>query len=100
MGPDLTRAYNKFSDYGISLILATFPFPVMNPLFDEHSLTEQEQTDLIAFFEQAVEKRPTAAIGRLALLAGSGTVILFLLANLPWRLRLTEVRRPMVGRKS
>lgn len=100
MGPDLTRAYNKFSEYGMSLIVDTFPFPLMNPLFDEHSLTEQEQTDLIAFFEQAVEKRPTAAIGRLAMLAGSGTVILFVLANLPWRRRLTEVRRPMVGRKS
>ncbi len=100
MGPDLTRTYNKFGDYGIATILTAFPFPVMNPLFSEKLLTEQEQADLAAFLQQAVVKRPAQAIGQLAMLAGSGTVILFLLANLTWRRRLTEVRRPMVGRNS
>lgn len=96
MGPDLTRAQAKFSDYGIIFILNNFPFPVMNPLFEEHPLIEQEQADLIAFIEQAVEKRPTQAIGRLVMLAGGGMFILLILVHLPWRRRLTEVRRPMV----
>ncbi|MEE9166575.1 MAG: c-type cytochrome [Candidatus Neomarinimicrobiota bacterium] len=100
MGPDLTRTHNKFGEYGIATILTAFPFPVMNPLFSENLLTEQEQVDLAAFLQETVARRPTQAIGRLVMMAGSGTVILFLLANLPWRRRLTEVRRPMVKRKS
>ncbi|MEE9170392.1 MAG: c-type cytochrome [bacterium] len=96
MGPDLTRSYKKFSEYGITTILTDFFFPVMNPLFSDHSLTTQEQAHLISFFQQAMAERPAEAIGQLAILAGGGAVLLLLLMHLIWRRRLSAVRLPLV----
>ncbi len=96
LGPDLTRSYKKFSEYSITTILTDFPFPVMNPLFSDHSLTPQEQAHLIAFFQQAMAERPVEAVGQLALLAGGGAVLLLVLMHLIWRRRLSAVRQPLV----
>ncbi len=96
MGPDLTRTYTKFDEYGINLITKSFPFPVMNPIFNEHSLTLQEQTHLAAFFKQVMDKQPTQAIGLITILIIIVTVILIVLTNLIWRRRLVAVRRPLV----
>ncbi len=96
MGPDLTRSYKKFSEYSITTILTDFPFPVMNPLFSDHSLTPQEQAHLIAFFQQSMTERPAEAVVQLALLAVGGAVLLLVLMQLIWRRRLSAVRQPLV----
>jgi mono/diheme cytochrome c family protein len=100
LGPDLTRSYKKFGEYSITTILTDFPFPVMNPLFSDHSLTPQEQAHLIAFFQQSVTERPTEAVGKLALLAGAGAAGLLLLMHLIWRRRLRAVRQRLVDQSA
>ena len=96
MGPDLTRSYNKFDEYGITTVLSSFPFPVMNPLFIESPLTEQEQADLIAFLQQVRDEQPTQAIELMIILLIIGTIILIVSTNIIWRRRLVAVRRPLV----
>jgi len=96
LGPDLTPAFNKFGEAGLTSILATMPFPTMNAVWSQRPLTAEEQANLVAFMQQAVAERSTQALGQLALLAIVGLVILLALAQLIWRRRLTSVRQPMV----
>ncbi|MDK1019676.1 MAG: c-type cytochrome [Actinomycetota bacterium] len=99
LGPDLTGAYAKFGEAGLTSILATTPFPTMRPIFSGRTLTEQEQAHLVAFLEQAaVSERPAAMVGLLALLGTVGAAFLLLSMRYVGRRRLTEVRRPMVAR--
>lgn len=98
MGPDLTDAYGKYGDSGIASVLATLPFPTMNPIFASRPLTPEEQANLWAFFQAAaVAQRPAEAVGQLGLLAVVGAAILILVAHLFFRRRLAQVRRPMVA---
>ncbi|MFQ5858916.1 MAG: c-type cytochrome [Anaerolineae bacterium] len=97
LGPDLTQAFSTYGEDGIASVLANIPFPAMSFIFSEHPLTPEEQAHLRAFLQQAVvEERPTRAVGQLALLSVAGAVVLLGLAHLPWRRRLTEVRRSLI----
>ncbi len=99
VGPDLTQAYDKFGDGGLSAILATLPFATMQPIYAARPLTPEEQADLKAFFQQtAISQRATESLAPLALLAVLGAAILFLLSQLVWRQRLLAVRQPLVKR--
>jgi mono/diheme cytochrome c family protein len=101
LGPDLTPAFNKYTDAGLANFLATMPLPTMNAVWSAHPLTPAEQADVRAFLQQAsVAGRPIEALGRLAALAVGGTVVLLLIAQVSWRRRLTGVRRPMVERSA
>ncbi len=96
LGPDLTPAHTKYGDAGLAAILGNIPFPTMRPIFASHPLTPGEQANLRAFLGQAVALRPSRAIAQLTLLGAIGTMLLFGLAHLTWRGRLTTVRRHMV----
>ena len=96
LGPDLTPARSKYGDAGLAAILANIPFPTMRPIFAAHPLTPAEQANLRTFLGQAVALRPSRAIAQLTLLGAIGTMMLFGLAHLTWRGRLTTVRRHMV----
>lgn len=99
MGPDLTVAFRKFGPEGTAAILATVPFPVMNPLFSNHPLVPDEQADLTGFLQSVgVVQRPAGAAVRLVLSAAILAAILLLLSALVWRRRLTKVRSAMVGK--
>jgi mono/diheme cytochrome c family protein len=101
LGPDLTPAFNKYTDAGLTTFLATMPLPTMNAVWSARPLTPQEQSNVRAFLQQAsVAGRPIEALGRLAALAAGGTVLLFLIAQLYWRRRLTTVRRSMLERSA
>lgn len=96
LGPDLTKAYSKLGD-----ALITWPqnIPPMKSIYSDHSITEEEQHNLLAFFEQsAVTERPIEAVGQLTLVAGTGLAVLLVLAHLIWRHRISEVRRAMIKR--
>lgn len=95
LGPDLTEAQTKYGA-GLAFVLASIPFPTMQPIFAGRSLTSQEQADVAAFLQQAVAVRPSRAIAQLILLGAIGTMLLFGLAHLTWRGRLTTIRRDMV----
>ncbi len=99
LGPDLTPAFNKYTDGGLATFLATMPLPTMNAVWSARPLTPEEQANVRAFLRQAsVAGRPIQALGRLATLAAGGTVLLFLVAQVYWRRRLKTVRRSMLER--
>ena len=97
LGPDLTPAYSKFGDEGLSTILTDLPLPTMRPVLSKAPLTSEEQAHVISFFRSAsVTQRSPDRIGRLVFLAVAGAILLFGLASFIWRRRLTGVRRSIV----
>ncbi|MBI4299894.1 MAG: c-type cytochrome [Chloroflexi bacterium] len=102
LGPDLTQAFTKFGDSGLTSILTTLPFPIMKPVFGERPLTPQEQTDLKAFLQEAAQaKRSNLSPGILLLIGMGGALVLIALGNIMWRQRrVSGVRRPLVEGKS
>lgn len=99
LGPDLTPAYAKFGEAGLASILAGLPFPTMSPIYGSRPLTPREQADLRAYLQQAsTQTRSAGAAGRLAVLAALGAALLFALAEIAWRRRLTGVRGPLLRR--
>lgn len=97
LGPDLTTAYNRLGDGMIALPQTG----TMQPIFTEKLLTEEEQTNLLAFFRSTdITERSTEVIWQLGGLSVVGVVIVAALTHLIWRRRLSGVRGPMVsGRK-
>jgi cytochrome c2 len=100
LGPDLTDAYQKYGGQaGLASFLTSVPTPTMSAVWSRNPLTPQEISNLIAFIKEGpVSQRPIDAIGRLALLAAIGVIILVLIAALYWRRRLLGVRIPLVDR--
>ena len=100
LGPDLTDAFHKYGgDAGLASFLASVPTPTMNAVWNKHPLTPQEIANLSAFIQAgAVSERPLGSVGKLALLAVAGLVILLVIGALYWRRRLLGVRIPLVAR--
>jgi mono/diheme cytochrome c family protein len=97
LGPDLTTAYSRWGDAGLSMLFTQLPLPTMNPIFSRHPLTPEEQAHLKAFLQQAgMTQRSGQAISLLLGLAGAGATAFLLLVHLLWRRRLRTVRRPLV----
>ena len=98
LGPDLTRAYAKYGGAtGMRSVLATLPFPTMQPIFKGRGLTASEQTDLLAFLAQALRsKRPGSSMGLLLGLGFGGVAVLLVLAFIVWPRRALNVRRKLV----
>ena len=57
MAPDLTHEYSKLGPEGMHYALRTLYFPAMNALFLKRQLTDQEERDLSAFFQNADSSR-------------------------------------------
>lgn len=102
LGPDLTGAYSKYGETGLSSVLATLPFPTMTPVFRNHSLTAKEQSDLEAFFKASATAPPARSLTRVsaAILAGGVFIVLLILASVTWRNRLTAVRKALVRKEA
>ena len=94
LGPDLTGAYVKYGgDKGMAAVLASLPFPTMQPIFKGRSLTPAEQADLLAFLNQASHaQRPGGAIWKLVLLGLAAAGLGLALAFVIWRRRRLVVR--------
>jgi mono/diheme cytochrome c family protein len=88
LGPDLTQVYSRLGQAGLASALNTIPFPTMQGVFANQSLTPQEQADLLAFFawaDQAGAAQPAAAFNAWFWLAGFGGVfVLFAGLALFW----------------
>ena len=98
LGPDLTGAYNRLGD---AMILWPETVAPMSPIYTERPLTDQEKTDLLAFFKSAVvTERETTQVFQLFGLAVAGVLIIMVFTHLIWRRRLRGVRKPMVGTTS
>lgn len=98
LGPDLTLAFTKYGDAGLGSVLASLPFPTMNPIYGTRLLTAQERADLKAFFGTTATEQPPQALGLLSALVLGSTGGLLALAQVIWRRRLTGVRQTLVAR--
>lgn len=95
MGPDLTQVLTRYGEAGLASSLVTLPFPTMAGIFNQRPLTEQEQADLYAYFEQTNTQQPRVLSAGLFWGLGTvGTVVLFLLMLGGWsRQRLSNSAR-------
>jgi mono/diheme cytochrome c family protein len=115
LGPDLTHVFGRYGATGLSSVLQTLPFPTMQGIYQNKPLTEEEQANLLAFFESANSAEPPVAptgeskdttIQNLltpswafALIGLGGFLLLVLLSNFTWRDRFQGVRQRLVGEK-
>ncbi len=98
VGLNLTNAYTKFGAAGLASILASPPFPIMQPVFADHPLAPQEQADLLAFLQTTVNQ-PKPNLEWLVLLLGvAGLVGVCVAMAFIWRHRLEGVRQLLVER--
>jgi cytochrome c553 len=99
MAPDLTREYSKLGPEGMHYALRTLYFPAMNALFLKRQLTDQEERDLAAFFQNADRAQQlnshTESIGGAAVL---GLLVLVGITWLSGRGRVHSVRRNLLRR--
>lgn len=98
MGPDLTGVYSKLGPNGLNSALETLYFPAMTPIYMYRPLTQDERSNLAAFFQSLSRQQaeaPTPAIGGIAL---AGLVILIAATAFAGRHRLKPVRQRLVER--
>jgi mono/diheme cytochrome c family protein len=97
LGPDLTTAYERLGDGMIAMPLTG----TMQPIFSDKVLTDEEQTNLLAFFRSTdITERSAQVVWQLTGLAIAGVAIVAVLIHLIWRRRISQVRASMVaGRK-
>ena len=99
MAPDLTHEYSKLGPEGMHYALRTLYFPAMNALFLKRQLTDQEERDLLAFFENADSAKQLNS--HTGLFGGAGLVGLLVLVGITWisgRGRVHSVRRRLLRR--
>jgi len=97
LGPDLTQAYAKLGPQGVQPAMQTLFFNVMTPIYDQHPLTAQEQSDMIAFFQEAASGRTSHWNTHIiAAIAFIGFAILLVITGVIWQDRLKSVRRTLV----
>lgn len=99
LGPDLTTVATRFGGAtAIDAYIAASPTSVMNTVWPQKPLTNEERAHVVAFLGQApLAQRPVQSIWELAALAVLGLALLLAIAGWIWRGRLREVRRPMIA---
>jgi cytochrome c553 len=99
MAPDLTHEYSKLGPEGMHYALRTLYFPAMNALFLKRQLTDREERDLAAFFQNADRARrsrpQTGVFGAVAVL---GLLVLVGITGMSGRGRVHSVRRKLLKR--
>jgi len=99
LGPDLTDAYRKLGPEGAHAAMQTLYFRVMTPIYRAHTLTQNEQTDLVAFLADAGSNPAPRWNTQILLLIGLVLAAVFVaLTGLVWRDRVRSVRRTLVQR--
>lgn len=57
LAKDLTLSYEMMKSAGMAAVIKSPPFPVMNAAYANHSLTEEEATNLTAYLKTVSEER-------------------------------------------
>ena len=98
---DLTYTFARLGDAGLDAALKNPAFPLMNKVFGDKPLAEDEAFALRAFLYDANRGAlaETADPFSVPLAAVVGTVITLLLLNAAWSRRLHGIRQPMVAKK-
>ncbi|MBI4186136.1 MAG: cytochrome c [Chloroflexi bacterium] len=98
MAKDLSDAYARLGEQGLTSLLKTTPFPIMIGLYRERPLADDEIAHLIAFLREtgAAESKP-AQNQPIFIAAGAGGFLILLgVFQLAWRRRLSGVRQPLL----
>lgn len=85
LGPDQTHVYTRYGgDAGLAGVLSSLPFPTMQGIFANKSLTIDEQADLRAFFARTDRQgEPRTQLNLKTILgAGSGVTLVLLVGML------------------
>lgn len=99
LGPSLTPVYRKLGPEGTAAALKTLFFPAMTAIYDPHPLTAEEQSDLLAFFQEAsAEPQPRSNTAAVALAGFLGFCLLLVITRFVWRDRLRSVRERLLER--
>ena len=101
MGPNLTNVSTKRSQDELVSILSnsgTVISPVMQPIFTEHPLTENEQADLITFMKSSVGQPESDKELLVIGISLAGFVGAVMLLGFVYRGRLQGVRKALVER--
>lgn len=99
MAPDLTHEYSKLGPEGMHYALRTLYFPAMNALFLKRQLTDREEQDLAAFFQNADHAQRSSS--RTGIFGGAAVLGLLVLVGITWisgRGRVHSVRRKLLKR--
>ncbi len=100
LGPDLTHAYGRLGGrQGLIPWLGAVPSATMRPIFQEHSLAEDEVLALTAFLKEETESdRPEnrAAVVNFLLIGMAGAAVLLAVFDRIWNRRFTAVRKSLV----
>ncbi len=97
LGPDLTGVYAQMGE-GIVSLLVNVPFPTMKPIFDSHTLSEDEARDIAAFLKGTASQRAEKHTTQIVVSSFIAFVILMVIILVLWRNRHRSVRKAMVER--
>ena len=103
LAKDLTKAFTRLGDAGLSSIISSSPFPAMAVAYQNNPLDSVEVVQLTAFLKHAdsvsAEQEVKSGTSLFILGGGGGTIILFLLIGLIWAKRLrTSVKEDIYNR--
>lgn len=94
---DLSKVATRYGD-GLRSVLGALPFPVMQSVFGDRPLTDQEMSDLAVFFGRVDQQAAAGAPFLTFPITGlGGAVLVVLLFGLLGRRRLNGVRKPLIG---
>ena len=84
LGPDLTHVYARYGRQGLASALGSLPFPTMQGVFANNLLSANDQSDLLAFFEQADQQGGAVRTQQnfVSLLAAASALAAVLLAGM------------------
>jgi len=97
---DLTHVFARLGDTGLDAAVRNPAFPLMNKIFADHPVTEEEAFALRAFFDHT--NRGTGGHGddpfSVPVAAVVVAIIVIALLNAAWSRRLQGVRQPLINR--
>lgn len=99
LGPNLTNITAEKSEAEILGLLSntgSFISPVMLPIYTDHPLTTQEQSDLLAFMKSSAGQPETDKEWLVIVISILGTIGVAIAFGIIYRDRLRNVRRAMV----
>jgi hypothetical protein len=100
LGPDLNAVFERLNGRkGLATWLSAPPTPIMQAVFTDHPLAEDEILPLVAFFADKAVAPPEsgqAATLIFILLGMAGTIAALVLFDVVWRKRFRSVRQALV----
>lgn len=98
VGRDLSGVYSALGEQGLTSVLKTTPFPIMQEIYRQQPLTDEEIAHLVAFLREAAieEKPPSRGPGLFIIISIAGSLAVLGIFQLAWRGRLSGVRQRLL----